>query len=91
MEFQKINKSFLKIKWILSKITIEKIILRNGMVKNRWCGPSLYGDKYKDLIDNAFKSRLKDGDSRLTEFHNWKLALTNVANNYLEKRSWCGW
>ena len=49
------------------------------------------GDKYKDLIDNAFKSRLKDGDSRLTEFHNWKLALTNVANNYLEKRSWCGW
>ena len=49
------------------------------------------GDKYKDLIDNVFKSRLKDGDSRLTEFHNRKLALTNVANNYLEKRSWCGW
>ena len=44
------------------------------------------GDEYKDLIDDIFKVRLRDGDLCLTEFDNWKLGLTNIVNNYLVKK-----
>ena len=47
---------------------------------------SYIGDEYKDLIDNNFKSRLRDGYFHLTEFDNRKLRQTNNVNNYLEKR-----
>ena len=33
------------------------------------------GDKYEELIDNISKSRLRDRDFRLTEFHNQKRGL----------------
>ena len=49
-------------------------------------GHSYIGDEYKDLIDNIFKSRLRDGDFCLTKIDNHKLALTNIVNNYLEKK-----
>ena len=49
-------------------------------------GHSYIGDEYKDLIDNIFKSRLRDGDFCLTKTDNHKLALTNIVNNYLEKK-----
>ena len=42
-------------------------------------------DKYKGLIDNIFKFRLRDGDLHLTKFYNQKLDLTNIVNNYLQK------
>ena len=44
------------------------------------------GDVCKDLIDDIFKSRLRDRDLRLIEFGNQKLGLTNIDNNYLEKK-----
>ena len=47
---------------------------------------SYTGDKYKDWIDCVFKSNLMDGDLHLTECDNWKLALTNIAKNHLEKK-----
>ena len=43
-------------------------------------------DECKDLIDNIFKSRLRDRDFRLTKFNYRKLVLTNIVNNYLEKK-----
>ena len=43
-------------------------------------------DKYKGLIDNIFKFRLRDGDLHLTKFYNQKLDLTNIVNNYLQKK-----
>ena len=39
------------------------------------------GDKYKDLIDNIFKFRSRNGGLHLTEFDNPKLGLTNIVNN----------
>ena len=47
---------------------------------------SYISDEYKDLIENVFKSRLKDGDLHLTEFDNQKLVLTNIVNNYLKTK-----
>ena len=44
------------------------------------------GYEYKDLIDNIFKFRLRDGDFCLTKFDNQKLCLTDIVNNYLEKK-----
>lgn len=44
------------------------------------------GNEYKDLIDNIFKFRLKDGHLRFTEFDDRKPDLTNIGNNYLEKK-----
>ena len=44
------------------------------------------GNEYNDLIDNIFKFRLKDGHLRFTEFDNRKPDLTNIGNNYLEKK-----
>ena len=64
-------------------ITIENVILRN-VIDN--VDLSYIGDKYKDLIEKAFNSSLKDGDLCLTEFNNWKLCLTNIFNNNLEKK-----
>ena len=52
---------------------------------------SYIGDEYNYLIDNTFIFRLRDGDLNLTEFYYWKLGLTNIVNNYLEKKHWCGW
>ena len=43
-------------------------------------------DEYKDLIDNILMFRLTVGDLHLTEFDNLKLGLTNIVNNYLEKK-----
>ena len=43
---------------------------------------SYIGDEYKNLFD---KSRLMDGNLRLTEFNYRKLGLKNIVNNYLEK------
>lgn len=43
------------------------------------------GDEYKDLINNIFKFRLKDGDSSFTEFNIQKPGLKNNFNNHLEK------
>ena len=40
----------------------------------------------RNLIDNTLKSKLRDGDLRLTEFHNRKLALKKIVNNYLQKK-----
>ena len=33
-------------------------------------GHGYIGDEYKELTDNIFKSRLRDGDLHLTEFDN---------------------
>ena len=47
---------------------------------------SCIGDEYKDLIKNILKYRLKDRALSFTEFDNRKLDLTNIVNNYLEKK-----
>ena len=50
--------------------------------------------KYKDLqgwINNYFKSRLSDRDLHFTESYSRTFTLINIANNYLEKKCWCGW
>ena len=47
---------------------------------------SYIDDEYKDLINNILKYRLKDRALSFTEFDNRKLDLTNIVNNYLEKK-----
>ena len=47
---------------------------------------SYIGDEYKDLIDDIFKVRLRDGDMHLKVFDNKKRGLRNIVNNYLEKQ-----
>ena len=50
-------------------------------------GDHIYiGDEYKDLIDNIFKSGLRNEDLHHTNFDNRKLGLANIISNYLEKR-----
>ena len=58
----------------------DDIKKEDGKVDN--ADNSYIGDEYKNLFN---KSRLMDGDLRLTEFNNKKLGLKNIVNNYLEK------
>ena len=54
---------------------IEKMILRKKNVEIDDVEHGYIGDKYEELIGNISKSRLRDRDLRLTEFHNQKRGL----------------
>ena len=66
-------------------VTIEKMILKKKMMKQlMWT--NYITDEYKDLVDNYFEVQIKGWGFASTELDNQKLGLTNIANNYLEKR-----